>query len=138
VGTVSKTDKGAVLEIFPAYHDALLGLQGFSHVIVLYWFDRNDNPAKRAILRVHPRADQRNPLSGVFATRAPVRPNLIGFSVCKILSVADGKIVVNEIDTLNHTPIIDIKPYIPESDCLPAASTPSWLNKDSSRNRDEH
>lgn len=137
VGTVSKTDKQTVLEIFPSYHDALLGLQKFSHVIVFYWFDRNDSPAKRATLRVHPRADKRNPLSGVFATRSPVRPNLIGFSVCKILSIGDGKIVVEGIDALDQTPIIDIKPYIPESDCFPEASTPPWLKENSSRHIQE-
>jgi len=133
VGTVSKTDNRTVLEILPAYHDALLGLKTFSHAIVLYWFDRNDEPSKRAILQVHPRADKRNPLRGVFATRAPVRPNLIGFSVCKILSIEDGKIVVDEIDALDRTPIIDIKPYIPQSDCVPGSSTPSWVKNDTSR-----
>jgi tRNA-Thr(GGU) m(6)t(6)A37 methyltransferase TsaA len=132
VGTVSKTKNRTVLEIFPAYRNALLGLQNFSHAIVLYWFDRNDNPAKRSILQVHPRKDERNPLSGVFATRSPVRPNLIGFSVCRILSIADGNITVEKIDAFDHTPIIDIKPYIPQSDCVPEASNPSWLSKSAS------
>jgi len=127
VGTVAKKDRRNVLDIFPAYHDALLGLEGFSHVVVLYWLDRNDRPEKRRILRVHPRADSRNPLTGVFATRSPVRPNLIAFSVCKIKSVEGGRVFVDRIDAFDGTPIIDLKPYIPSSDCVPTAKVPDWV-----------
>ena len=114
IGRVHKTGNLTELEIFPPYRDALLGLDGFSHVVVIYWFDRNDIPAKRSILRVHPRRDKRNPLRGVFATRSPVRPNLIGLSTCRILSVAPEKIRVDGIDAYDATPIIDLKPFIPK------------------------
>lgn len=127
VGTVVKKDGRNVLDIFPAYHDALLGLEGFSHVVVLYWLDRNDRPEKRSILRVHPRADPRNPLTGVFATRSPVRPNLIAFSVCRIKLVQGCHVFVDRIDAFDGTPIIDLKPYIPGSDCIPTARVPDWV-----------
>lgn len=127
VGRVTKTLGKTALEIFPEYRDALMGLNGFSHVIVFYWFDRNDTPEKRATLQVHPRRDKRNPLTGVFATRSPLRPNPIAFSVCKIKSVEDCTIVVAGIDAFAGSPIIDVKPYIPVSDCISDASVPSWV-----------
>lgn len=129
IGKVVKTANQTGLEIFPAYRDGLMGLAGFSHLIVLYWFDRNDTPAKRATLKVHPRGDRRNPLTGVFATRSPRRPNLLGLSVCKIKSVEAGKILVDKIDAFNETPIIDIKPYIPANDEITGATVPGWVRK---------
>ena len=129
VGKVLKSSEATILEIFPAFKDALLGLDKFSHVLVLYWFDRNDSPDKRAILRVHPRGDKANPLMGVFATRSPFRPNLIGFSVCRIRSVEQNKIKVDNIDAFDGSPIIDLKPYIPASDCVPDASVPEWVKR---------
>jgi tRNA-Thr(GGU) m(6)t(6)A37 methyltransferase TsaA len=122
VGRVVKESGKTVIEIFPKYRDAALGLEGFSHVIVLYWFDRNDTPKKRSILRVHPRGNPKNPLRGVFATRSPARPNLIGLSLCKIISIDDAGIVVNGIDAFHNSPVIDIKPHIPGMDCIRAAS----------------
>lgn len=127
VGKVVKKQKHVILDILPSYQEALLGLDGFSHVIVLYWFDRNDNPEKRSILRVHPRADRRNPLTGVFATRSPARPNLIGLEVCRIESVKGNQIFVDRIDAFDKTPILDLKPYIPRNDCVEGAVVPSWV-----------
>ncbi|MDQ7782966.1 MAG: tRNA (N6-threonylcarbamoyladenosine(37)-N6)-methyltransferase TrmO [Desulfomonilaceae bacterium] len=129
IGTVQKTGHRTTLHIRPAYRDALLGLDGFSHVIVIYWFDRNDTPEKRSILKVHPRGDTRNPLRGVFATRSPVRPNLIGLSVCRIKSIDNDGIHVDAIDAFHGTPIIDLKPFIPGNDCVPAAEVPGWVER---------
>jgi tRNA (adenine37-N6)-methyltransferase len=127
IGEVMKTDGGAVLKIFPPYREAMSGLEKFSHVNVLYWFDKNDTPEKRAILQVHPRADERNPLTGVFATRSPVRPNLIGLAVCKIKSIDSDGITVDDIDAFDKTPILDLKPYLPHNDCVPDARVPDWV-----------
>ncbi|MBV2097138.1 MAG: SAM-dependent methyltransferase, partial [Candidatus Thiodiazotropha sp. (ex Codakia orbicularis)] len=77
---------------------------------VLYWFDRNDTPERRGILQVHPRGNPDNPLRGVFATRAPVRPNLIALSRCRILSIAANRIEIDGIDAFPDTPVLDIKP----------------------------
>ena len=129
IGKVAKSSEGTKLEIFPQFRDALLGLNGFSHVWVFYWFDRNDSPEKRATLRVHPRGDKANPLTGVFGTRSPFRPNPIGLSVCRIKSIDDAGITVDDIDAFDGSPIIDLKPYIPASDSVPDASVPEWVKR---------
>ena len=76
----------------------------------VYWFDRNDTPERRSILQVQPRANPENPLCGVLATRAPVRPNLISLSRCRVLSVRDNIIEIVDIDAFPDTPVLDIKP----------------------------
>ncbi|MEA1950654.1 MAG: SAM-dependent methyltransferase [Planctomycetota bacterium] len=91
------------------YQDGLLGLDKFPEVWVLYWFDRNDTPRKRSILRVHPRGDKNNPIRGVFATHSPVRPNLIAMTRCKIISVKDNVIEIEGIDAFADTPVLDLK-----------------------------
>ena len=128
VGQVRKDGTSVTLRIFEPYRDALLGLDGFSHAFVLYWFDKNDTPERRGILRVHPRGRQDNPLTGVFACRAPVRPNLIGLTLCKVLSVTEGTVHIDTIDALDGSPIVDIKPYIPTIDSTTEnLRLPDWL-----------
>jgi tRNA-Thr(GGU) m(6)t(6)A37 methyltransferase TsaA len=130
VGEVKRQSGSAKLRIFNRYRDALKGLDGFSHVLVLYWFDRNDTAVKRNILRVHPRGNKKNPLTGVFACRAPVRPNLIALSLCKVLSIKNDIITVDKIDALDGSPILDIKPYIPSIDCeTKGVLVPDWLKE---------
>jgi len=126
VGKVKKDAGTTTIEIYKKYADALLGLDQFSHVVVLYWFDRNDTPEKRKTLRVHPRNNRSNPLTGVFATRSPRRPNLIGLSICKILSVKNNVIRIDSIDAFDGTPVLDLKPYVPRMDRVPGASGPKW------------
>jgi len=129
IGVVKKTKQATAIEIYKKYEGALLGLHQFSHLIVCYWFHKNDTAEKRNILQVHPRGDQRNPLTGVFATRSPVRPNLIGISICKILSI-DGNIIhIDKIDAFDGSPVIDLKPYIPRVDSIPDAHVPEWVGK---------
>jgi len=111
VGWVRKADGRTTIELDEQYSPALLGVDELDTIWVLYWFDRNDTPAQRAILQVHPRGDPRSPLRGVFATRAPVRPNLIALSRCRVLSVQGNVIEVEHIDALTDTPVLDIKPY---------------------------
>lgn len=129
IGQVIKSSEKTALNIFPPFRDGLLGLNGFSHVLVFYWFDRNDTPEKRATLMVHPRGNKANPLTGVFATRSPFRPNLIGLSVCRIKSIDDAGITVDDIDAFDGSPIIDLKPYVPAIDSVPGASVPDWMKK---------
>ena len=108
------------------YQPGLLGLAGFSHVHILWWFDQNDTPQKRSILQVHPRGDPKNPLTGVFATRSPVRPNLIALSLCKVISVRDNVVEVDKIDAFEGTPVLDIKPYAPGQDSASGIRVPEW------------
>jgi len=107
----------------------LLGLDGFSHVYVFWWFDKNDTPEKRSILQVHPRGNPKNPLTGVFATRSPVRPNLIALTLCKVVSVKENVVEVEKIDAFPGTAVLDIKPFIPGYDSVPDARVPDWLQR---------
>ena len=129
VGVVKKQGSRAWLEVLPEYGPALKGLQDFSHLWVFYWFHGHDNPEERRTLQVHPRRDPANPLTGVFACRAPVRPNLIGFTACRIVKVEGNVVEVADLDALDGSPILDLKPYIPSGDAIPEAVTPGWLQR---------
>jgi len=126
VGSVLKRDDKTLIRIYDPYADALLGLEQFSHIIVFYWFDENDDPQKRSVLRVHPRGDKKNPLTGVFATRSPARPNLIATTPCKIKKIETPDIVIDEIDAFHGSPVIDIKPWFPLRDPNAVIRTPAW------------
>ena len=106
---VEQAEGRTTIVVDKKYQAGLLGLEKFSHVWVLYWFDRSDTPEKRSILQVHPRGDKKNPLRGVFATHSPVRPNLIAMSQCKIISVKDNVIEIESIDAFPDTPVLDLK-----------------------------
>lgn len=110
IGWVRKVDGRTTIEVDKHYQPALLGVDELDSIWVLYWFDRNDSPEQRAILQVHPRRNQENPLRGVFATRAPVRPNLIALSRCRVISVQGNIIEIDAIDAFPDTPVLDIKP----------------------------
>jgi tRNA-Thr(GGU) m(6)t(6)A37 methyltransferase TsaA len=127
VGVVKKQGEQAWLEIFPAYAPALKGIQDFSHIWVFYWFHGNDRPEERATLQVHPRRNPANPLTGVFATRSPARPNLIGLTACRLVKVEGNVLEVADLDAQDGSPILDLKPYIPEGDSIPGARTPAWV-----------
>ena len=109
IGWVRKADGRTTIVVNKKYQPALLGLEKFSHVWVLYWFDRNDTPEKRSILQVHPRGDKNNPIRGVFATHAPVRPNLIAMSRWKCDSVKGNVIEIDSIEAFADTPVLDLK-----------------------------
>lgn len=111
VGWIRKEAGRTYIEIAPRYQAALLGVDELSSLWVLYWFDRNDTPEKRAVLQVHPRGNPENPLRGVFATRSPFRPNLIALSQVKLLSVRGNRIEIDGIDAYADTPVLDLKPY---------------------------
>ena len=110
VGWVRKSAGKTSIEIEKHYQPALLGVDGLKTIQVLYWFDRNDSPEKRAILQVHPRGDPDRPLRGVFATRSPFRPNLIAISEVRVLAVRDNIIEIDAIDAFADTPVLDLKP----------------------------
>jgi tRNA-Thr(GGU) m(6)t(6)A37 methyltransferase TsaA len=109
IGWVRKAEGRTTIVVDKKYQPGLLGLDQFSHVWVLYWFDRNDTPEKRSILQVHPQGKRENPIRGVFATHSPVRPNLIAMSRCKIISVKENVIEIESIDAFPDTPVLDLK-----------------------------
>ncbi|MGD8285238.1 MAG: tRNA (N6-threonylcarbamoyladenosine(37)-N6)-methyltransferase TrmO [Desulfobacterales bacterium] len=127
VGIVRKSDGKIWIDIYNEYMPALLGLEGFSHINVMYWFHRNDTAKKRKTLRVHPRGDQNNPLTGVFATHSPLRPNLIALTLCKIIAIQRSKIEIEDIDADEGSPVVDIKCYIPNSVSASDVRLPDWV-----------
>jgi tRNA-Thr(GGU) m(6)t(6)A37 methyltransferase TsaA len=129
IGRVEVKDGKAVIHLSEKYAPALKGLEEWSHVHVLYWFDRNDTPQKRAILQVHPRGDASNPLTGVFACRAPVRPNLIALSVCKVVAVEGATVRVESLDAMDGTPVLDLKPFNPSDAPTEGVRVPDWTRK---------
>ena len=131
IGSIRKVKGKTEVVIDKEYQPGLLGLDGFSHIYVYWWFDRNDTSEKRATLQIHPSppGNMAHPLTGVFATRSPFRPNLIGMTLCKIVSVKDNVIEIDGIDAFADTPVLDIKPHVPRFDAAPNATIPWWLKK---------
>jgi tRNA-Thr(GGU) m(6)t(6)A37 methyltransferase TsaA len=109
-------------DIYPDYVAGLDSLEEFSHIILLYWFHR----AKQPQMKVVPYMDTVE--HGLFATRTPSRPNPIGFSIVELLKIESGTIYFKGVDMLNGTPLLDIKPYVPEFDS-PKATRIGWLEK---------
>ncbi|HKU53402.1 MAG TPA: tRNA (N6-threonylcarbamoyladenosine(37)-N6)-methyltransferase TrmO [Nitrospira sp.] len=109
-------DEGAPdawLELTPSAAPGLLGIQPGNELIVLTWL----HLAERDVLQVHPRGDMNRPLTGVFATRSPDRPNPIGLHRVSVLEVAEAerKLRVAPLEAINGTPIVDIKPVLAAS-----------------------
>ncbi|NQT20941.1 MAG: SAM-dependent methyltransferase [Planctomycetes bacterium] len=125
LGAVKRYRGSTFLVLKRKYAPGLVSLDDFSHVMVFYWFDRNDTPEKRSILQGH-RPGKKDPLTGIFATRAAVRPNLIAFSTCKIVSIRDNIVEIDGIDAFDDSPVLDLKPYIPRNDSYPEAQIPEW------------
>jgi tRNA-Thr(GGU) m(6)t(6)A37 methyltransferase TsaA len=114
-------DTTGTVEVEDAYGDGLDDLAEFSHCILLYHFHASDGDAPT---RVEPFLDDTQ--RGLFATRAPRRPNPIGLSVVEISDVSEGIITVEGIDVVDGTPLLDIKPLVPEFD-VPAEIETGWL-----------
>jgi tRNA-Thr(GGU) m(6)t(6)A37 methyltransferase TsaA len=98
----------AWLVLEPGMREALDGLQPGARVIVLTWLDRAD----RGVLRVHPRDDRSNSMRGVFTTRSADRPNPIGLHEVEVLAVESTRVRVSDLEALDGTPVLDLKPVI--------------------------
>ena len=96
----------AWLEVNEAVADALDGIARGDEIIVLTWLHR----ARREVLKVHPRSDPQRPLTGVFATRSPDRPNPIGIHPVTVREVQDNRLRIGPIEVIDGTPVLDIKP----------------------------
>jgi tRNA-Thr(GGU) m(6)t(6)A37 methyltransferase TsaA len=110
------------VELFPEYEPGLRDLDGFSHIILLYHF----HLAKPGPLQRKPYMDSQN--RGVFAMRGPSRPNPIGLSIVQLLKVDKQHLTIQDVDIIDGTPLLDIKPYVPAFDTRPATRI-GWLAK---------
>jgi len=111
------------IQVFDPYVEGLRDLEGFQRIWVLFWCHRASKPR----LTVIPYRD--TVAHGVFATRAPARPNPIGLSTLRLFGVSGNLLHVGEIDILDGTPLLDIKPYVSQYDSYPAQDC-GWLDSD--------
>jgi tRNA-Thr(GGU) m(6)t(6)A37 methyltransferase TsaA len=107
--------------------EALEGIQGFSHLFVIFWLHKIGENERKA-MKVHPRGREDLPLLGVFATRTPCRPNPIGLTRVKLLGVKGNVVVVQGLDAFNGTPVLDVKPS-DFWDTTEEATVPEWWMK---------
>ena len=123
----AKKIKGTV-EVENNFVSGLKDLNGFSHIILIYHF----HLVKGFLLEVIPFLDKTS--RGLFATRAPKRPNSIGISVVKLLKIENNKVFVENVDVVDGTPLLDIKPYVKEFDNV-TKSKNGWLTHSAKRSK---
>ena len=119
--------KDVVTEIVidKAYTDGLDGIEDYSHVIVVYWMDKEEE----CHLKHHPQGREEVSFIGIFACRWPQRPSRIALSTVELLSREGNTIKVKGLDIVNSTPILDVKPYTPQYDKVEKAKVPEWVDK---------
>jgi len=117
------------VELFPEYARALKDLEGFSHIILLYHF----HLSKGSSLVVKPFLDSES--RGVFSTRSPSRPNNIGLSVVRLVGIEENILHIQDIDIIDGTPLLDIKPYVPDFD-IREVQRFGWLENNIHKLRD--
>jgi tRNA-Thr(GGU) m(6)t(6)A37 methyltransferase TsaA len=110
------------VELFPEYQQGLKDIEGFSHIILIYYFDRS----KDETIMGKPFLEDES--HGIFAIRSPHRPNHIGFSIVKLDKVANNIVTFSEVDILDGTPLLDIKPYVSHFDSREDIKN-GWLDK---------
>jgi tRNA-Thr(GGU) m(6)t(6)A37 methyltransferase TsaA len=128
IGRVSVDEQGFVLSVDEPFRAALHGLEGFSHLEVVFWCDQVDTPELRCVLECEQPYRRAPAKLGVFATRSPVRPNPIAITPVQVLSLdrEAGVVRVASIDAEPGTPLLDIKPYHPCIDRVRSVSVPDW------------
>ena len=114
------------LVIAPQWAEGLDGLEGFSHLIVLFWFHK---VVEQVTLRVHPMHREDLAETGMFATRTPNRPNRIGETVVRLIERRTNILRVRGLDALDGSPILDIKPYLRSGDLVQDAAEPPWAKE---------
>lgn len=113
----------ATIEFKEAYIDGLKDLDGFSHVYLIYYFHKINEPK----LSVIPFNDKTHTPRGVFSTRTPMHPNSIGLSVVELVSVKKNIVTIKGVDILDGTPLLDIKPYIENFDKVEGEVRSGWM-----------
>jgi tRNA-Thr(GGU) m(6)t(6)A37 methyltransferase TsaA len=121
IQTTGAKGVGGTVEILPEWVEGLKDLDGFSHIILIYHF----HLSKGCSLTVKPFLDDTP--RGVFSTRAPKRPNAVGFSIVRLVKIEKATLYIEDVDIVDATPLLDIKPYVPEFDAKEAKRT-GWLS----------
>ena len=108
------------------YKECLDGIEDFSHIVVFFWTHKIPEKA-RQIKKVHPAGMKKMPIKGIFATRSPVRPNPVCKTTVKLIERKDGILIVEGLDAIDNTPVIDIKPHIPFYDSPLNIKLADWM-----------
>ena len=128
VGKVEEAGETAIIRLHEEFCPGLLGIEGYSHLFVLYWMHHRDDARHRGTLQVTPPRHKGAPLTGVFACRSPSRPNPVGLTVVKLERVEGCLLEVSGLDALVGSPVVDIKPYS-IGDSYPDARSPGWSRR---------
>lgn len=128
IGKAFAGEEGFGIEVEPQYRGALEGLEGFSHIQVIWWFTECDNETSRNKLAEKKPYKHSPDVLGTFATRSPERPNPIAVSTAHVtnLDKENGILALAWLDAFDGTPVLDIKPYIPSADRVEAPEVPEW------------
>jgi tRNA-Thr(GGU) m(6)t(6)A37 methyltransferase TsaA len=113
----------ATIEFKKEFQDGLKDLDGFSHIYLIYYFHK----VKKYKLQVIPFNDKTNTKRGVFSTRTPMHPNLIGLSIVELVNIKDNIVTIKGVDILDGTPLLDIKPYIENFDKIDGFTKSGWM-----------
>lgn len=130
IGRIRNNEGEAFIELDKKYIPALKALEGFSHINVLWWFDKFDNDEARAVLEADQPYKKAPKKVGIFATRSPIRPNPIALTAVEVIGIDYERGIINiaYIDADDNTPLIDIKPYTPSLDKIDTPSVPKWCS----------
>lgn len=130
VGRIYNSEEGTIIELQKQYIPALKGLEGFSHIQVIWWFSHCDNETSRSTLQERQPYKNSPEVMGTFAMRTPLRPNPIALTATEIIHIDEenGKIQIAYIDAEDDSPVLDIKPYTPSMDRIESPKVPSWCS----------
>jgi len=128
LGTIHTSTSQWKIELKPEFRGALVALEGFSHVQVLFWLHLHDTMELRKTVTCNKPYKKAPDVVGIFATRSDYRPNPVGLSVCPVknIDIEKGIVELYYIDAEDGSPVIDIKPYHPGVDRVKHVSTPPW------------
>ncbi len=130
IGSIINQEGTMAIQVLPEYREALTEIDGFRHLQILWWFDGCDNAQSRSTL-IENEPYKKGPMRiGIFATRAPGRPNPIALTTVYVTHVdhEKGIIFVAYLDAFDNSPVLDIKPYTPSLDRVENPSVPAWCS----------
>ena len=131
IGKVKSVEREITsIDVFPEFCEGLRNIKEYSHLIILYWAHRRDTEEERHTLLVYPKRHEHKVETGVFSCRSPSRPNPVCLCVVELSKAERCSLRVKGLDAEPGSPIIDIKPYLPQSDSVPKARVPAWVMKD--------
>lgn len=128
IGEIKNDEDGVLIKIAPKYLPALKGLEGFSHINVIWWFSGFDHEEARKTVETAQPYKKAPAVMGIFATRSPVRPNPIALTAVEVIGLdcQKGLIQIAYIDADDGSPVLDIKPYTPSLDRVETPVVPEW------------